>query len=169
ELVAGVEQVEGGRMIRTLADSAAVEADVVHAPGKLLEMLADLDARPAGFAELERAADEVPRAAFHLRGELVLTDELRHVQAGELRFRIESIEVAGTALHGEEDAGFRLGGMMGRFWREDAGAQFFLVEKRAEGDAGQPGGGAKEEVAAGNPNTKTQRHKVTKGILASLV
>ncbi len=142
-------------MVGILADRAAIEADVVHAAGQLLEVLADLHSRLSGLAELERALHEVTRAAFHRRGELVLAHELGHVELIQFRLGVERVDVAGPAIHHEKDAGFRFGGMIGRLGRQDAGARFIPAEQRRERHAAQARSRAVEKIAARIP----KRHK----------
>ena len=93
-------------------------------------MLAHFGPRFPDLAELERALHEVPRAAFHGRGEFVLALELGHVQLLELRLGIERIDVARPTFHCQKDARLRLGGNLLRLRREHTRARLVLVQQR---------------------------------------
>src|SRR5438067_11595247 len=124
--------VAGRRMVDRLGDAAAIDAELVSDAGELLEVLAQLQAGLARVAEAERALNIEPPAAGHLRGELVLAAEFFEMQIGQLRFRVEGIDVAGAAFHEQEDTGPGFRRMMTRLWRERTRRLCFGADERVE-------------------------------------
>ena len=129
---------------------APVEADVVHAVGKVAQFGVDLDPQLAGAAELERAAHEVALASVHARLELVaLLDELRQVEVDQLGLRIECVDMARSALHQQEDATLGLGHMVARPRGQFARLGAVLVQQPRECDGTEPHAGVVQQLAPG--------------------
>ena len=149
EAIAGVDVVQGCRVVDGLRLEAAIEADIVHAVGEIAELGVDLYAELPRPAELERTPDEVPLAGVHARFELVaLLDELGHVQVGELGLGIEGVDVARAAFHQQEDAVLGFGLVMPASRSEDAGPRGFPVQQSRERDRPQAQGRVVQELPA---------------------
>ena len=141
-LGAGGEEDLGGGVVEGLGVHGADEGDVVGLRADVGEDFGHLDAGLAVFLELELGAEE---GVFGIdEGGAVVLEEfgggLGAVEAGEVGFVVEEVEVAGGAAHEEEDDVLGFGGLWGGLGGEgigEVGGVGFPGEEGGEGDGAE--------------------------------
>jgi hypothetical protein len=138
--------------------TAAVDAQLVRDPGEVDEVFAHRGARLAGLAERVGTGDVVAFAAGHRGGEAVLTRELLEVQLAQFRLGVERVEVAGCALHEEENARPGPGGVVRSGFAVSGG---FFREQCVERRQAQPSAQAVEYVTPRPSRQECCTHRAT--------
>ena len=133
-------------MVHRFRLAAPVYAEIVRDLGQMDEVLAHVDARFADLAEPVGALHVKAFSRRHRRKALAGPLETLHVQIGQLGLRVESVDMARTAFHHQEDAGLGSGPQM----RPLGGQRATLArEQVAERDAAQGRAERIQEAAPG--------------------
>jgi hypothetical protein len=141
----GIHAVDESDIVNTLADVREQIAD--HFPALAIGLEGEFGADDAAFVFVPTAAK-----GFHLDG--------LAVEFGEFRFVVEGIDLAGAAVHKQEDHGLGLGrehGLFGCHRVDEAGRRFgggvgqerVIVQKGGQPQSSEASPGFPEEFAAG--------------------
>src|SRR5947207_14725439 len=102
--------IQGRRMIYAFGLRASLDTKIVRALRQMRKVFANIHSGLSRLAKFERALNEVALAARHGRSKFALPHEFLHVEFGQLRLRIERINMARAALHQQKNAGLGLCG-----------------------------------------------------------